>query len=231
MTKSAGEFFGEIAGEYDSIARRGMPCYEELLEALAGCLPDGPTDLLELGCGTGALTRLLAERYSEAKLRAVDAAPEMIELAQARLVEAGVATAGMIADTSFGVAQFETLSLPERSYDLIASNMSLHHVEDKEPFYTRLRLALRPGGLLVFGDELKGAHAHVEERHWNAWLDYARAPGHLSEEEVARIVRHSEEIDHYETLPRQLELLRAAGFDPVDCVWRYLNYAVFVAQA
>lgn len=231
MTKSAGEFFGEISSEYDSIARRGMPRYEEMLEALARCLPDGPSDLLELGCGTGALTRLLAERYSEARLRAVDAAPEMIELAQARLVEVGVATAGMIAETSFEVAQFEALILPERGYDLIAANMSLHHIEDKGPFYARLRLALRPGGLLVFGDELKGAHAHIEERYWNAWLDYARLPGHLSEDEVARIVRHSEAIDHYETLPRQIELLRAAGFAPVDCVWRYLNYAVFVAQA
>lgn len=231
VTKPAGEFFGEISGAYDSIARRGMPRYEEMLETVAACLPDGPSDLLELGCGTGALTRLLAERYSDATLRAVDAAPEMIERAQARLVAAGVATAGMIADTSFEVARFEALSLPERSYDLIAANMSLHHVEDKQPFYTRLRLALRPGGLLVFGDELKGAHAYIEERHRDAWLEFARLPGHLSEDEVAEIVRHSEEIDHYETLPRQMELLRAAGFDPVDCVWRYLNYAVFVAQA
>lgn len=231
MTKSAGEFFGEISGEYDSIARRGMPRYEEMLEALTRCLQDGPSDILELGCGTGALTRLLAERYPEAKLRAVDAAPEMIELAQARLVAAGVVTSGTIADTSFDVAHFEALSLPEHGYDLIAANMSLHHVEAKEPLYTRLRRALRRGGLLVFGDELKGAHPYIEERHWDAWLDFARLPGHLSEDEVAEIVRHSAEIDHYETLPRQIELLRAAGFDPVDCVWRYLNYAIFVAQA
>ena len=36
-------------------------------------------------------------------------------------------------------------------------------------------------------------------------------------------------FDHFETLPDQLELLRAAGFASVDCAWRYLNYAVFAA--
>jgi hypothetical protein len=39
------------------------------------------------------------------------------------------------------------------------------------------------------------------------------------------------EFDHYETLPDQIALLRGAGFDPVDCVWRYRIYGVFVAQA
>lgn len=38
-----------------------------------------------------------------------------------------------------------------------------------------------------------------------------------------------EQFDHYETLPRQLELLSDAGFTQVDCTWRYLNYGVFVA--
>lgn len=40
-----------------------------------------------------------------------------------------------------------------------------------------------------------------------------------------------EQFDHYETLPAQLALLQGTGFEVVDCVWRYQNYAVFVAQA
>jgi ubiquinone/menaquinone biosynthesis C-methylase UbiE len=225
------ELFNAIARDYDSIARRGMPRYDEMLDAIVACLVDGPGDVLELGCGTGALTARLAERYPDARIHAIDASPEMLELAEARIVSAGVAAGGMVGETSFAHGRFEDLDLAGHSYDLIASNMSLHHIEDKGPFYGELHSALRPGGLLVFGDELKGALPHIEERHLGAWRDFASRQGGLSQDELDTIERHSTEIDHYETLPRQLELLGEAGFEQVDCVWRYLNYGVFVCQA
>jgi tRNA (cmo5U34)-methyltransferase len=108
--------------------------------------------------------------------------------------------------------------------------MSLHHIVDKGPFYRRLRESLRRGGMLVLGDELVGALPHIQQLNWNGWLRFARQSGRLSDSEIEEIARHEREFDHYETLPRQLELLGAAGFGSADCVWRYLNYAVFVAQ-
>jgi len=226
MALTPTEAFGAMAKDYDSIARRGMPVYDEMLDAVMGCLVDGAADVLELGCGTGVLTLRLAQRYPGAAITAVDAAPEMLEIARGRLDAEG---AGGRATLRTGL--FEEMELGSESYDLIASNMSLHHIEDKQPFYTKLRAALRPGGLLVLGDELKAALPHIEEQFWNGWLNFARRPGGLTEEEIAEIVRHVEVLDHYETLPRQIELLWTAGFETVDCVWRKLNYAVFVAQA
>jgi len=208
-----------------------MPRYDEMLDAIVACLIDGPADVLELGCGTGALTARLAERYPEARLLAIDASPEMLDLARARVVGAGAAAGGLVAETTFEQSRFEALHVPDAAYDLIASNMSLHHIVDKGPFYAKLHAGLRPGGLLVMGDELKGALPHIEERHLDAWRDFASRPGGLSQDEIDTIERHAARIDHYETLPRQLELLLHAGFEPVDCVWRYLNYGVFACQA
>jgi ubiquinone/menaquinone biosynthesis C-methylase UbiE len=178
--------------------------------------------VLELGCGTGTLTALLAERYPEARLTAIDASPEMIQIARGRLPDDRV---------SFEVSLFEELSLPERSFDLIASNMSLHHIREKGPFYRRLHDAIRARGHLILGDELTGALPRIAELNWNAWLEFARSDGRLSDEEIAGTIEHEKEFDHYETLPDQIDMLRAAGFEPVDCVWRYLIYGVFVAQA
>jgi trans-aconitate methyltransferase len=114
-----------------------MPRYEEMLREIVRCLPDGPRYLLELGCGTGTLTELLARRYPEASLMAIDASAEMIEIARGRVPATSA---------SFVVSLFESLKLPERSFDLIASNMSLHHIAEKGPFYRRLHDAMRPGG-------------------------------------------------------------------------------------
>lgn len=228
MAEEAREFFGAIAERYDSLARRGMPRYGEMLGALIDVVPDEAEDVLELGCGTGALTVRLSARYPEARLLAVDGAQEMVVLAEERLREAGIRRA---TDVRFEVQRFEETELPRQSYDLIASNMSLHHVEEKARFYAQLHDVLKPDGLLVFGDELTGALPHVEELYWNGWLEFARQPDHLTEPEISEIISHVKEADHYETLPDQLALLKSAGFVAVDCIWRYLNYAVFVARA
>ena len=220
------DYFRDNAPSYDSFASRGMPRYQEMLGEIMRCLPDDAAEILELGCGTGSLTALLARRYSNAKIMAIDGSHEMIELARGRLGSVAVPRE----QVAFVESLFEDLDLPECAYDLIASNMSLHHIVDKGPFYRRLHESLRPGGMLVLGDELVGALPHVQQLNWDGWLRFARQSGGLSDGEIEEIVRHEREFDHYETLPRQLELLGAAGFGSVDCVWRYLNYAVFVAQ-
>jgi ubiquinone/menaquinone biosynthesis C-methylase UbiE len=228
MGESVREYFGAIAHAYDARALRAQPRYQEMLAQVVASLPEEASNVLEMGCGTGALTVLVAKHYPAARLTAVDAAPEMIELARTRLSAEGLYPDARI---QFARTAFEDLQIPEHAFDLVTSNMSLHHVIDKERLYASLRIGLRPRGFLVFGDELTGALPYVEERHWNGWLNFSRLPGHLTEEEIADIVRHAEQLDHYETLPRQLDLLRAAGFDPVDCVWRYLNYGIFAGQA
>lgn len=225
VPKTAGEYFGAIVEEYDSRMRRGLPRYEEMLRELVRSLPAAAEDILELGCGTGALTLLLAERYPSARLTLVDAAPEMLDLTRDRLADA---FPDVRASAHFIVSTFEDLDLTEQRYDCITASMSLHHIADKGPFYRKLHFALRRGAALVFADELTGAVDYTQELHWNDWLEFARLPGHLTEDEIGEIIEHVEELDYYETLPRQLELLAAAGFSTADCVWRSGNYAIFV---
>jgi tRNA (cmo5U34)-methyltransferase len=220
------DYFKDHAPKYDSFTLRAMPRYEEMLGEIVRCLPGQANDILELGCGTGSLTALLTRHYANSAITAIDASAEMMELARERLGSL-VAPSEHVA---FVESLFEELDLPERAYDLIASNMSLHHIVDKGPFYRRLHESLRPGGTLVLGDELVGALPRVQQLNWDGWLRFARDSGGLGDSEIEEIVRHEREFDHYETLLRQLELLGAAGFGSVDCVWRYLNYAVFVAQ-
>jgi tRNA (cmo5U34)-methyltransferase len=224
---TAADFFSDRVSEYDSLIQRAAPKYDEMLDEVVRSLPDAVNDILELGCGTGALTLRIAQRYPKAKLTVVDAVPEMIKVAAERLRGA---EPGSCARTQMVVSRFEDMRLEEATYDCITSSMSLHHVVDKEPLYRHLRGAMRPGGWFVFADELYCNIESIQQRFWQRWLDYAGVPGHLSDREIKDIVEHTEAYDRYETLPQQMELLTGAGFREVDCVWRYINYSVFVAR-
>ena len=51
-----GEVFAETK-EFDSNIRQLLPYYDEMLDAIALCVPPETNRILELGCGTGELTR------------------------------------------------------------------------------------------------------------------------------------------------------------------------------
>lgn len=225
MTKAkAADFFAERVAKYDSLITRGCPRYSEMLDELRGALPERARDVLELGCGTGSLTMLVAERYPEARITVVDGAMEMVDVTRGRL-------RGSYPEVdkraTFVTSAFEELTLEGGAYDLITSNLALHHVLDKQPFYSVLAKALKPGGKLVFADELVVNDPEIQERYWQWWLEFARRPGGLMEKEIGEVIEHMNAFDRYETLPRQLEMMTEAGLTDVDCVWRFLNYGVF----
>jgi len=225
--KHSHDYFRDIAASYDSLVLRAVPRYEEMVDELVRCLPETATSVLELGCGTGRLTALLLTHYSSAQITAVDAAPEMIDVAGEQ-VSRGSSAASRV---EFVVSTFEEFSAPNGAYDLVTSNLSLHHIVEKAPFYSKLRKMIALGGLFVLGDELKAEAPRIDALNRGAWMEFSRQPGHLTEEELSEILRHDAEFDHYETLGEQVRMLEAAGFDPVDCVWRWRNYAAFVAEA
>ncbi|MCH6554813.1 MAG: PD40 domain-containing protein [Acidobacteria bacterium] len=76
------DYFREMASKYDSMVLRAMPRYDEMLAELVRCLPEKSASVLELGCGTGRLTEVLAANYPavHAVGRAAARAPRLIDL-------------------------------------------------------------------------------------------------------------------------------------------------------
>lgn len=91
--------------------------------------------VLDLGCGTGQLTSLIASRKAE--VVGIDRSPEMID--QARRQHPGL---------RFEVADATTFTA-EFPFDAVFSNAVLHWVRPPEAAVARIWHALRPGGRLV----------------------------------------------------------------------------------
>jgi ubiquinone/menaquinone biosynthesis C-methylase UbiE len=134
----------ELRRDFDRIARASeearssLDAYERFLLQHA---PPQMQEALEVGCGTGAFTRALAQRA--ARVVAIDLSPAMIDLARRRSTD--------LSNIDYVVADATSMALPERTFDCVASIATLHHLE-LGAMLARLAAALRPGGMLLVLD-------------------------------------------------------------------------------
>lgn len=111
--------------------------------ALVQATDRAPRRVLDVGCGTGYLLRLLAERYPEGtELDGVDPAPNMVASA--------VATGGRI---NFSVGVAEHLPHPDGVFDLVVSTTSFDHWADQQAGLLECARVLAPDGHLVLVDQ------------------------------------------------------------------------------
>lgn len=118
--------------------------------------------VLDLGCGTGALTFMAARRG--AKVKAIDVNPQMLEIAKRRAKETVVEDKVELAE--MGVAELDAEN--SDTYDVVMSGLCLSELSDDEITYTlkEVKRILKPGGLLLIADEIKPASMIGRLIHW-----------------------------------------------------------------
>jgi trans-aconitate 2-methyltransferase len=120
---------------------RSRPFLELLLRVDAARIGVGdPSYAVDLGCGPGPLTGLLADRWPSAIVRGVDSSPEMIASAQDHAIEGRLA---------FEVGDIATWK-HDRPVDVLVANAALHWVPGHVDLIPRFADALAPGGVFAF---------------------------------------------------------------------------------
>lgn len=204
---------------YDASIRTFIPGYDTLLAKAAEAVAAAarPARVVDLGAGTGALAGAILERCPDCQVELIDADPEMLDRARARL-------AGFGDRISFSRRSFRD-ALPR--CDAVAASLALHHVPtlgEKRALFARIRDALPSGGVFVNADANMPADAGQRAADYRAWAAHLIACG-IPE---ARAWRHFDEWaeeDVYLPLDDELAALRDAGF-AARCLWRKTPVAV-----
>jgi malonyl-CoA O-methyltransferase len=193
--------FDRAGPGYDAAAWLQRQAGTELLERLQ-FFPLAPRRVLDLGAGTCHATPLLAQRYRDAEVLAVDLAAGMLR----------AAPHGWWARRAYRriCADAQALPLADAGVDLIYSNLLLQWCDRPERIFAECARVLRDGGLLVFSSFGPDSLAELRE----AWAE-ADAGVHVSE---------------FAAMPDLAGALTQAGFvEPVldvECVRRDYPHAL-----
>ncbi len=131
--------------QYDRFRRERQQPFFDLLALLR---PAKEPRVVDLGCGTGELTRELHHRLGARETIGVDSSAAMLERAAAH-------DGGGLRFERGDIADF----CADDAFDLIFSNAALHWLPDHEALIGRLSRALRPGGQLAV--QVPANHDHA----------------------------------------------------------------------
>ncbi|MFH1057074.1 MAG: class I SAM-dependent methyltransferase [Pseudomonadota bacterium] len=136
--------FDKAASTWDLEPRR-IQMVADVAQAMAAELALSPEmEVLDFGCGTGLLTLHLHPLVG--RITGADTSRGMLEALVAKLQDQGIANVSTLL-----LDEDPAAPLPG-AYDLIVSNMTLHHVQDVAGLLGRMRQALKPGGRVCLTD-------------------------------------------------------------------------------
>ena len=105
---------------------------------LAWLAPPANARWLDIGCGTGAFSQLIAGQCAPKSLSGIDPSPAQIEFARVQLPKADLRLGDLLA-LPFGDAEF----------DIVASALVLHFIPDRAKAFAEMKRVARPGGVVA----------------------------------------------------------------------------------
>lgn len=218
--KKVDDKFNEVAAEFDSLMAKIIPDYQLFQQTLIDVLPYAAAErfrVIDLGCGTGNIGKLIADRFPNAEIVCVDFSEEMLKSARSKIGDRA----------EYIQADFNDFEFPGR-FDAVVSSLALHHLEsdeDKEQFYRKMYAALNDGGVHLNFENVLAESAEVQDYCINEWRRYMQQS--FSDEEIDNVwLAGYYDDDHPITLAKHGEIMRRVGFRSFDVILKEHNFAL-----
>lgn len=213
--------FNKYAESYDQSRQKLIPCYSDFYKTVIKIIPfaqSASLSAVDLGAGTGLLSKQIIEAYPLAHLTLVDISEEMLVVAQNRLCA--------YSNIDYQLSDYAK-KFPAGNFDLIVSSLSIHHLSDKDKIqlFQEAKKALKPNGMFINADQVLGETEEIEEFYHATWLSEVKQNS-ISETELNAALDRMKE-DRMTPLSNQLTWLRQAGFSQVNCWYKNLRFAVY----
>lgn len=176
--------------------RFAQPRLQPAIDLLSRVTGGERSFIVDLGCGGGQVTTLLASFWPEARILGIDSSREMLAKAEAAVPMA-----------RFLCTDIEVYE-PAEAPDLVVSNAALHWVENHETIMLHWLRLLAPGGVLAVQmprNHAAASHQAIQQAEqagpWRDQLVAVRgiAPVHTASHYATLLLPHAAHVEAWET--------------------------------
>ncbi len=221
-------FDADVTAAFDDMLRRSILQYEVMRSAVfdTACRFVKPkTDILDLGCSRGEALAPFVEKFGAFnRYVGVDVSAPMLAAARERF-------AGLI---SSGIVEIRECDLrakfPPVRASAILSVLTLQFtpIEYRQRIIRDVYRHLIPGGAFLLVEKVLGADADIDRVMTDQYLGLKAEHGYTPEQ-IERKRLSLEGVLVPVTAAWNEDLIRQAGFVHADCIWRWMNFAAWVA--
>jgi tRNA (cmo5U34)-methyltransferase len=222
------EFDSNVTQVFDDMLQRSIPQYEVMRQTvfeLACAYVKDDEVIVDLGCSRGeALAPFVRKFGSYNRYVGVEVSPPMLEAARERF--AGLIQAGLV---DIRAMDLRTEYPPAKAcVTLCVLTLQFTPIEHRQRILRRIYQHTKPGGALILVEKILGATADIDTLMVDRYYTMKAEHGYTQEQiERKRLSLEGRLVPV--TAKWNEELLHTAGFGQVDCFWRWMNFAAWIA--
>lgn len=218
-------FGGSVPEHFEDHIGKSVPYYREghgVVADLADFFVHDRSRIYEIGCSTGALCRLLAERNGDKDptIIGLEVEEEMVRVATERCAR-------------FPSIQIEAANALEYEFapsDFVVSYYTMQFIRPamRQVLFDRIYESLNWGGAFVLFEKVRGPDARFQDILTQLYADYKLARG-FGEAEIVHKTRSLKGVLEPFSTAGNIDLLRRAGFEDYMTVFKHLCFEGFLA--
>jgi len=218
------EFDEEVAAVFDDMLSRSVPFYEQSQEMTRyfalKALDKGGT-IYDLGCSTASLLISIAKQTKGAKLVGLDNSDAMLEQASKKAHAMGA---------NISLENADILEYDYQEADVFVSNYTLQFIRPlvREELVKKIAIALKKDGVFIFSEKVISHHSKLNKDLIEHYYDFKKKQGY-SEFEISQKREALENVLVPYSEEENIKMAKNAGFSHCEVVFRWANFATFIA--
>ncbi|MGX2982188.1 methyltransferase domain-containing protein [Helicobacter sp. 23-1045] len=240
-------FNREVASVFDDMLPRSVPYYNDNIALIANLL-EGKKAICDLGCSTGNLLLYLAQKLPQTALFGIDNSAPMLDIARAKasaygtkvhFIEADILDFDFKVPQKFGdsnanrTKDSQDLRIDSRKkdkFDAIIANYTMQFIrpQKRESLCKKICDSLQKNGAFVMSEKLVCENAWLDKKLIDIYHAFKAQNGY-SKTEISKKREALENILIPFSENENVAMLMGAGFGAVEVVFRFGNFATFIA--
>lgn len=223
------EFDAAVTDVFDDMLARSIPAYNEmrrLTTALTCANARKHGVILDLGCSRGGAIKPILDRLGEGnRYIGLETSKPMVDAARERF-------AVEIAD---GIVKIDHVDLrseftSERvNVTMIVLTLQFIPIEYRQAVLKKVYDATEPDGIVLVVEKILGSSAWTQDLFVDLYLDHKSSNGY-TKTQIETKRKALEGVLVPLTAEANVSLLESAGFEQVECYWRWLNFAAWIGR-
>jgi tRNA (cmo5U34)-methyltransferase len=218
------QFDDGVASVFDDMVERSVPFYHEnrnlIVQILKKTLQSGDT-VLDLGCSTASFLLQIEREIENLKLFGIDNSEPMLKEAERKI-------GALNSKIELFHGDFQNLDFPKSKVLILNYTLQFVRPLQRESLLKKIYNSLESGGMLFLSEKVLFKNPKFQKDITDIYYQFKEKNGY-SKYEIAQKREALENILIPYTLDENRELLKKSGFDEVETIFQWGNFATFMA--